>query len=169
MAKVSVYFSIGSNLGDRRSNLQRAVSMLEEGLGRKASALSSIIETEPWGFESPNGFLNACVRFRIPRKGPAGEHCLEILTLCKTIERSLGREDAVLPGEKPLTEGEGKREYKDRPIDIDILFYGLETIKNEYLTVPHPLMSQRPFVMDPLREIVRSRIRRAFPEIFCAG
>ena len=61
---------------------------------------------------------------------------------------------------------EGRRIYHDRTIDIDILFYGTETIDTESLKVPHPLISQRDFVLIPLREIAKPSLRAAFPELF---
>ena len=66
----------------------------------------------------------------------------------------------------PEWDAEGRRIYHDRPIDIDILFWGCRRIRTKRLTIPHPLMAQRDFVMTPLREIADGHILRAFPEIF---
>ncbi len=153
---MNLYLSLGSNLGDRKENIRKALEYLDEAFGVHYSALSEIIETEPWGFDSANGFLNCCVLYSLPKKMD-GE---AVLGICKETERSLGREGTV------EFDGGGKRIYRDRTIDIDILFLGRERINSETLTVPHPLMRQREFVMVPLREIARPSLRRAFPEIF---
>ena len=153
---MNLYLSLGSNLGDRKENIRKALEYLDVAFGVHYSALSEIIETEPWGFDSANGFLNCCVLYSLPKKMD-GE---AVLGICKETERSLGREGTV------EFDGGGKRIYRDRTIDIDILFLGRERINRETLTVPHPLMRQREFVMVPLLEIARPSLRRAFPEIF---
>ena len=159
MAWVSVYLGLGSNQGDRMHNLMRALELLDEGFGRHYAALSRIIETKAWGFEG-GSFLNACVLYRIGRKGSPDEHGHRILALCKEIERTLGRNDA------PEYDADGHRVYHDRAIDIDILFYGKERIDAEDLKVPHPLIAERDFVKIPLAEIAKPSLRAAFPEIF---
>lgn len=118
-------------------------------LGIPYSRVSSFIETEPWGFESEERFLNAAVMYELHlRKGynPEAE-ALMVLEICKDIERRMGRTSA------PLFDEAGKRVYKDRPIDIDILLFGEDKIDCEELTVPHKLMYERDFVMIPLMEI----------------
>ena len=118
-------------------------------LGTPYTAVSSLLETEPWGFESEDKFLNAAVRYQLRlRKGynPEAEG-LMILEICKDIERRLGRTG------KPQYDERGERIYTDRPIDIDILLFGDNKIDCEELTVPHKLMYERDFVMIPLREI----------------
>ena len=159
MAFVSVYLGLGSNLGDRRKNIERALTLLDEGFGRHYTALSRMIETKAWGFKGDK-FLNACVLYRIYRKGSPEEQGHEILALCKEIERTLGRD------EKPEYDADGNRIYHNRTIDIDILFYGTEHIDTEDLTVPHPLIAERDFVKIPLAEIAKPSLRAAFPEIF---
>ena len=97
---------------------------------------SSFIETEPWGFESPNKFMNAvilCETTRSPR---------EVLLLTQQIERDMGRMKKSVSGG-----------YADRAIDIDILLYDDVTIDEPDLKIPHPLMHQRDFVMIPLEEV----------------
>lgn len=146
--KTEVYFSLGSNLGDRRKNILEAVRLMGErfsemeGVECKPVALSSLIETEPWGFESGDKFLNAAVRFDLM----VSAH--DILKTVKSIERQLGRET-----KSPSYDSEGRRIYSSRPIDIDILLYGDEKIDTPELTVPHPRMHERDFVLTPLREI----------------
>jgi 2-amino-4-hydroxy-6-hydroxymethyldihydropteridine diphosphokinase len=159
MAFVSVYLGLGSNLGDRRKNIERALTLLDEGFGRHYTALSRMIETKAWGFKGDK-FLNACVLYRIYRKGSPEERGHEILALCKEIERTLGRD------EKPEYDADGNRIYHNRTIDIDILFYGTEHIDTEDLTVPHPLIAERDFVKIPLAEIAKPSLRTAFPEYF---
>jgi len=119
-------------------------------LGTPYTAVSSLLETEPWGFESEDKFLNAAVRYQLRlRKGynPEAEG-LMILEICKDIEKRLGRTG------KPQYDEKGERIYSDRPIDIDILLFGDNKIDCEELTVPHKLMYERDFVMIPLREIM---------------
>ena len=65
MAMTEIYLSLGSNLGDREGNLEQAVEMLSDALGVQPEAVSSVIETEPWGFESENKFLNQCVLYSV--------------------------------------------------------------------------------------------------------
>ena len=118
-------------------------------LGTPYTAVSSLLETEPWGFESEDKFLNAAVRYQLRlRKGynPEAEG-LMILEICKDIERKLGRTG------KPQYDERGERIYTDRPIDIDILLFGDNKIDCEELTVPHKHMYERDFVMIPLNEI----------------
>ena len=159
MAFVSVYLGLRSNLGDRRKNIERALELLDEGFGRHYTALSRLIETKAWGFKGDK-FLNACVLYRIYRKGSPEEQGHEILALCKEIERTLGRD------EKPEFDADGNRVYHNRTMDIDILFYGTEHIDTEDLTVPHPLIAERDFVKIPLAEIAKPSLRTAFPEYF---
>ena len=159
MAFVSVYLGLGSNLGDRRKNVERALELLDAGFGCHYTALSRLIETKAWGFKGDK-FLNACVLYRIYRKGSPEEQGHEILALCKEIERTLGRD------EKPEYDSDGHRVYHNRSIDIDILFYGTERIDTEDLIVPHPLIGERDFVKIPLAEIAKPSLRSAFPEYF---
>ena len=159
MAFVSVYLGLGSNQGNRLQHLMQALDLLDKGFGCHYTALSRIIETKAWGFKG-NNFLNACVLYRIFRKGNPEEHGLEILDLCKSIEQALGRTD------EETFDARGKRVYHNRPIDIDILFYGTEHIETERLTVPHPLIGERDFVKIPLMEIAKPSLKAAFPELF---
>ena len=85
---------------------------------------------------------------------------MEILGLCKEIERALGRNDA------PEYGADGRRVYHNRTIDIDILFYGKERIDLKELTIPHPRIGERDFVKIPLAEIAKPSLRAAFPEFF---
>ena len=140
MKSVPVYFSLGTNQGDRRAQIDEALRRLDAAIGHPYEALSSIIETPSWGFEGPD-FLNCVVRYRTARR----PHTL--LRICKRIECAMGRR------EREEYDAGGSRIYHDRPIDIDILLYGDETVDTPDLKIPHPLMKQRDFVMRPLEEI----------------
>lgn len=147
--KVKLYLSLGSNQGDRKRNIETAISLLNIELGTPYKSVSSFIETEPWGFDSDDKFINAAVLYELDLKrgyNPEAEG-LMILEICKDIERRLGREEG------PLYDEDGNRIYKSRPIDIDILLLGDDKIDCPELTVPHKLMYERDFVMIPLREI----------------
>lgn len=132
----TVYLSLGSNLGDRKATMRRAIGLLNERAG-SVDRQSSFIETEPWGFESTNKFLNMCVRL-LTTLSPE-----QLLMATKQIERELGRTQKSVNGQ-----------YHDRPIDIDILMYDNVHIDSNDLTLPHPHMQEREFVMKPLREIL---------------
>ena len=109
--------------------------MIGERIG-KVVRQSSFIETEPWGFESDNRFLNAVIIVET-------EHTpREVLTLTQQIEREMGR-----------TRKSDSAGYADRPMDIDILIYDDLEINEPDLKIPHPLMHEREFVMIPLREV----------------
>ena len=147
--KVDLYLSLGSNQGDRVQNMENALSLLNIELKTPYKAVSSFIETEPWGFESDEKFLNAAVHYELELTqgyNPEAEG-LMILEICKDIERRLGRSLEVRYDQN------GNRIYTSRPIDIDILLFGDNKIDCPELTVPHRLMFERDFVMIPLREI----------------
>ena len=147
-----VYLGLGTNLGNREQNLQEAIRLIGKRVG-KVTRQSSFIQTEPWGFESENLFLNAvilCETEQSPR---------EVLLATQQIERDMGRnkELRVLPlGVWRCNDSLGlrvERTYADRVIDIDILLYDDLTVDEPDLKIPHPLMQQRDFVMKPLGEI----------------
>ena len=150
MEKVDLYLSLGSNQGDRAQHLENALSLLNIELKRPYKEVSSFIETEPWGFDSDDKFLNAAVHYELelPRGYNPEAEGLMILEICKDIERRMGRN-----GEPQYDEG-GHRIYTSRPIDIDILLFGENKIDCPELTVPHKLMYERDFVMIPLNEIL---------------
>lgn len=137
MLPTSVFLSLGSNLGDRHALLLLAIDLLARRVGRLVRA-SSFIETEPWGFDSPNRFLNAVVLLHTdlsPHK---------VLAQTQAIERELGRTHKT----------GADLSYSDRPIDIDILLYGDLHLSTPELTIPHPRMDERDFVLRPLRELL---------------
>ena len=145
--KHQVYLSLGANLGDRATVIQEAIRLIVERVG-KVVRCSSLIETEPWGFESAHPFLNAavcCATTKTPR---------EVLTLTQQIERDLGKTQEHAT-KRPLTSHLSPlTSYHDRPIDIDILLYDDLIVDEPDLKIPHPLMYERDFVMSPLREIL---------------
>ena len=150
METVELYLSLGSNQGDRKQNLETALSLLNIELNTPYKKLSSILETEPWGFESDDRFLNVAVLYelQLPKGYNPEAEGLIILDKCKSIERKLGRKQAQIYNEQ------GERVYSSRPIDIDILLLGDDRIDCDELTVPHKLMWERDFVMEPLKEIL---------------
>lgn len=148
--KVDLYLSLGSNMGDRKRNIEDAVSLLNIELGTPYKRISSMIETEPWGFESEDRFINAAVLYELelPKGYNPEAEGLMILEICKSIEKRLGRVGG------PEYDEKGNRIYASRPIDIDILLLGEDKIDCPELTVPHKLMYERDFVMKPLQEIL---------------
>ncbi|MGI6249211.1 MAG: 2-amino-4-hydroxy-6-hydroxymethyldihydropteridine diphosphokinase [Acutalibacteraceae bacterium] len=132
----SVVIGLGSNIGDRISNLGHAVRSLSLLPRTKPEAISNVYETEPVGFEDQDKFLNACILLSTSLSPSA------ILGACLGIEAAFGR----------------KRIVKDGPriIDLDLLLY--EGVKNESfeLTLPHPRILERPFVMVPLMDLYPS-------------
>ena len=138
--KHKVYLGLGSNLGDREDIIRKAISLIGERVGLVIRQ-SSLIETEPWGFESDNKFLNGvilCETTLTPR---------QVLRATQKIERELGKLRKHSTRRTPLSI------YHDRPIDIDIFLYDDLTIDEPDLKIPHPLMHERDFVMIPLKEI----------------
>jgi len=142
-----VYLGLGSNLGDREENIRRAVMLIGERVG-EVLRQSSLLETEPWSFESSNRFLNAvvcCETELTPH---------QLLSTTQQIERELGKrkKHATQRSQRSMFNVQSSM-FKDRPIDIDILLYDDLTVDEPDLKIPHPLMYQRDFVMIPLREI----------------
>ena len=154
MTKHQVFLGLGSNLGDREHHLTEAIRLIGERVGQVVRQ-SSFIETEPWGFESENGFLNGvilCETTLTPR---------QLLTVTQQIERDLGRTHKrsmdngqwIMDNEKLSIVNCQSSIYTDRCIDIDILLYDDLTVDEPDLKIPHPLMYERDFVMIPLKEI----------------
>ncbi len=128
-----IYIGLGSNLGDKKRNITNATVLLGSVMG-ELKVLSSLYETEPWGFQSDNKFLNAVILLETDIEP---QTCIE---MAKAIEREMGRVYTI----------EG---YEDRVIDVDILLYGDRVMQTETLTLPHPLMHERDFVLKPMAEI----------------
>lgn len=132
-----LYLSLGTNLGNRKANIREAIKKIEEQVGAVVRQ-SALYETKPWGFSSPNDFINACVKVSTslsPR---------QVLVTTQRIEKELGRTMKSVDGE-----------YHDRIIDIDILLYDDLQVNEPDLHIPHPLMKEREFVMIPLEEILK--------------
>ena len=139
----TVYLSLGSNLGDKERNIVQAIVKINEKIGAVVRQ-SSLLITEPWGFESEHHFVNCavcCKTTLTPRR---------LLNATQRIEREMGRTRKSLV----IKDGTPRVEYHDRIIDIDILLYDDVTIDTPTLKIPHPLMQERDFVMIPLREIL---------------
>ena len=129
--------ALGTNLGDRRANLDRALCMIGERVGRVVR-VAEAIETEPVGFESDNAFLNTvAVVESLP-----GLSVDELLARTQEIERQMGR---------TLKSHDGV--HYDRVMDIDLLMVGEESVNRVDLTLPHPRMTERLFVLRPLAEV----------------
>jgi len=133
--KALLYVAFGSNEGNREQLIAQAAQRLGERIGRLIK-LSALYETEPEGFVSENLFMNAAAAYETNLK--AGK----ILGISQEIERELGRRQKSLNGI-----------YHDRNIDIDLLWKSDETVDSPSLTLPHPRMKERLFVMEPLAEI----------------
>ena len=131
MGSVRVFLGLGSNLGDRLENLERGLGTLGERM--KLVKCSSIYETEPWGFAEQPAFLNCVV------KGETSDSPEGVLEILKEAEKRAGRR---------ATFAWGPREF-----DADLLFYGRRIVNLPLLTVPHPRMQERAFVLVPLAEI----------------
>ncbi len=137
----TVYLSLGSNLGNRKRLIKTAIDMIDQKVGHVIKQ-SSLYETEPWGYFSPNKFINACICCETlfsPR---------DVLTITQGIEKEIGRTGKSIDGN-----------YSDRVIDIDILLYDDVKVDEPDLKIPHPLMFERDFVMNPLNEILDKEIR----------
>ncbi len=139
MALHKVYLGLGSNIGNRKRNMREAVQYMESLIGT-VTRQSALYETEPWGFESPNLFINMCVCVETPL-APR-----QLLEATQEIEKRMGR----------VGKSEN-HEYQDRIIDIDILLYDDLTVDEPDLKIPHPLMNEREFVMTPLNEILKKK------------
>lgn len=132
---MKVVIILGSNLGDRKKTIEEATNILVEKTG-KLVAVSAFYETEPWGFESLDLFLNQVV-VADTRLSPE-----QILQHCLETETQLGRTRS------------GSARYASRPIDIDILFCDSLVIDIPGLTIPHPRLQERNFVLAPLNELM---------------
>ncbi len=132
-AVTRAYIGLGSNLGDRLATLEAALRALDALPGVRVVTVSSVYETEPWGGVEQPSYANAVAALEV------GGDPLSLLRACKEIERALGRESGV--------------RYGPRTIDLDILLFGDEALGTPELTVPHPRMLEREFVVRPLLEI----------------
>ena len=129
-----IILSLGTNIGDKQKNLNEALKRFSAFA--KITKQSSIIETEPWGFESKNKFMNMIVVIETSLDP------LQLLDATQDIEKKMGRTKKSINGE-----------YHDRIIDIDIIAYNKIKMDTPRLTLPHPRAHLRDFVMIPLKEL----------------
>jgi 2-amino-4-hydroxy-6-hydroxymethyldihydropteridine diphosphokinase len=134
LAMTLAYVGLGANVGNRRENLDRAVGLLAAEPGVRVLAVSSVRETDPVGYADQPRFLNAACAVET-ELGPR-----DLLERLLAIERALGRERT------------GPR-FGPRTIDLDLLLYGNDTVDEPGLTVPHPRLAERLFVLEPLHEL----------------
>ncbi|MCK4662319.1 MAG: 2-amino-4-hydroxy-6-hydroxymethyldihydropteridine diphosphokinase [Bacteroidales bacterium] len=130
---VNVFLVLGSNIKSRHNYIEKACNMIQRDLGKIVNS-SAYYETEPWGFDTKNFFLNKIIIVETllsPEK---------LLSATQTIEKKLGRK-------------RDNKRYNSRTIDIDILFYNKKTINTDNLVIPHPKILVRRFVLEPLTEI----------------
>tara|TARA_B100000131_G_scaffold290443_1_gene303217 strand:- start:27 stop:524 length:498 start_codon:yes stop_codon:yes gene_type:complete len=132
-----VFLSLGSNIGDRVHNLSLARTVISDKIGN-ITINSKIYQSEPWGFELQDSFLNQIIIVETYLNSK------EVLTKILNIEKKLGRVR--------------KRKWGPRNIDIDILFYNDEVIYAKNLIIPHPLIQKRNFILIPLNEIAKNYI-----------
>jgi 2-amino-4-hydroxy-6-hydroxymethyldihydropteridine diphosphokinase len=128
------YLSVGSNVGDRASFCRRAVDSLRSTSGISVQAVSSLYQTTPVGGPAQRSFVNLVVEI------DTAESARELLELCKSIERKLGREPSTI-------------RWGPRVADLDILSFGDEKVNEPDLEIPHPRITERRFVLVPLVEI----------------
>ena len=134
--KHTVYLGLGTNLGDKEENIGEAVRRIGELIGT-VECQSTLLVSDPWGFESENTFVNAALRCSTELEP------MDVLEKTQEIERAMGRTQKSVGGQ-----------YHDRIIDIDILMYDDLHIDTKTLKLPHPLMKERDFVMIPLEEVL---------------
>lgn len=142
MARVALL--LGGNQGDVKRTLQTAQQLINSRVGAVLRC-SHRYESEPWGFPAAQRFSNQVLEVSTDLSP------LEVLDACQGIERELGRNRAA----EAIEKASSGAAYSSRPIDIDIIFYGDEVIDDERLTVPHPLLAEREFALQPLAEIMR--------------
>ena len=146
-----VYLGVGSNLGDRQANIDKALALLKENKEIEVQAISSFIETEPEGGAPQGNFLNGAIKIKTDLLP------LDLLSGLKMVERRLGR-----------TKGEPNL---PRTMDLDILFYDdVIILEGKNLKIPHPRLAQRRFVLQPLAEIapdlVHPKLKKTIKELY---
>ncbi|WP_408954963.1 2-amino-4-hydroxy-6-hydroxymethyldihydropteridine diphosphokinase [Natroniella sp. ANB-PHB2] len=129
----SVYLGLGTNLGDKEKNLKEAVELISNFPKTELIKVSKVYETEPWGYTEQDKFLNLCLEVKT-ELAP-----YQLLAECQGVEKDLDRERKIRWG--------------PRSIDVDILLYGDLALSDQKLTVPHPRIQERVFVLKPLAEL----------------
>ena len=135
-----VYLGLGSNIGARHEMIEKAIKLIAEQIG-DVVLQSALYETEPWGFNSKNLFINGAIACQTALSP------LEVLQKTQEIEKQLGRTHKTKNGE-----------YEDRVIDIDILLYDDLHLTHSQVVIPHPHIANRPFVYQPLCDILSKSI-----------
>lgn len=138
----TIFLGLGSNVGDKKKNLEKTIEKLREKISD--INISKFYETEPWGYTQQDKFLNAAIRgktFLSPSK---------LLKFIKLIEKELGRVKRF--------------KWGPREIDIDILFYDNLVFKDNVITIPHPFIQERKFVLEPLMDLDPSFIHPVFKQ-----
>ena len=130
-----VYANIGSNLGDKKKNLENAIEYIGKTFGY--CCISNIVESEPWGFDSTNSFYNIGVAFK------SDSHPEDILRQLQSIEKRLSG----------ISHRDSRGNYQDREVDIDIMAIDDIIYRSENLVVPHPHLFEREFFLNPLKEL----------------
>jgi 2-amino-4-hydroxy-6-hydroxymethyldihydropteridine diphosphokinase len=130
---ITVYLSLGSNLGDKVDYIAKAIRHIKKIIGVKFQRISSLYLTQPWGIDSNNEFVNCIVEIKTSLEAE------ELHLLLKDIELKVGRKDF--------------RQNRDREIDIDIIFYGNKIVNKKNLIIPHPRMHKRMFVLQPMMDL----------------
>ncbi len=143
MESKTVFLSLGSNIDDRLAFLQKSTDTIRDTCGNVV-ALSSVYETEPWGFQSFNSFLNQVIALKTDLS-PSG-----LMEQLLTIEKHFGRERGL------------SNTYQSRTVDIDILYFDNMIINTALVSVPHPRLHLRKFVLVPLCEIAPEFIHPVF-------
>ncbi len=136
----SAYVAFGSNIGDAKLNIEDAVNALSRVPGVRVEKVSAFYETKPWGYEQQENFVNACARLDVDISP------LALLGACLGIEAGLGRERVIKNG--------------PRLIDIDVLVYEDEIMETAELTLPHPRMFERDFVLVPLSDVAEGDLKQ---------
>jgi 2-amino-4-hydroxy-6-hydroxymethyldihydropteridine diphosphokinase len=153
-SKISVFIGLGSNLGDRKKNLQDAITRLQESGFVTIVSISRFYDTEAQGFKDQPDFLNCVIKVMTPLEPE------ELLAMLKEIEKKMGR-----------TETE---RWGPRVIDLDILFYDTLVLRNNGLRIPHPDAHKRWFVLKPMSDIdpdfehpvLKKSIRQLLEELY---
>ncbi len=148
----TVLLGIGSNLGDREANVERAMALLKENEDIEIISASSLVETDPEGGLPQGKFLNGTVKIETDLLP------LELLSQLKMVERRLGRVKSAQPN-------------TPRTLDLDILFYDdVVILEGKNLTIPHPRLTQRMFVLEPLLQIapdfIHPRLKKTVKELY---
>ena len=131
--KGEIILALGSNFGNREDNLSKSISLIGKKIGA-VTKISKYFENDPVGFDSTNTFINLCIKVETTKEP------LEILKELKSIEKSLGRKKT-------------KKEYEDRPLDVDIILFNDFVMTFDDLIIPHPRYTSRPFVLVPMCDI----------------